>query len=260
MSKRKVSKGSVKRGTVIMRAGLVAGGAPKAQRVTQAPKAQAPKGPVSIPVAEPKLTRKQRSAQNKAAHAAKREREAAERKAKKVAEKAPKAATKAATPKPKAPEPKAQTGGASKEKLYRTKTGKKSHRKGCRFLSKNAIECQDNPIDRKLVPCAVCKPHLPESMLTRAVPKATMAQLRPCKVCCGDFTQDVRMSREAAEDLGKVVTAKGTAFHNNDCRCLKRGVVSRTAPSKRQAGSKRAAKSTSAVHPLSQDGQAQATA
>jgi hypothetical protein len=184
-------------------------------------------------------TRKERSAVNKAKHAESRK------------------VKNDPAPKPKAmPSHESLMAAKSKtsgEQLYRTKSGKKSHRKGCRFVAKNPIECKDTPIDRKLAPCAMCKPHLPASMLERAVPKATLASLRPCKVCNGDFSSDVRMTREAAEDLGHVFTSKGTAFHKPGCRCVTKRVVERTPPSKKQAGSRKASKATQAVHPLSQE-------
>jgi len=46
--------------------------------------------------------------------------------------------------------------------VYRTRTGKKYHRAGCRYLSKSCIPISLEDAARTLGPCSVCRPPVPQ--------------------------------------------------------------------------------------------------
>lgn len=97
---------------------------------------------------------------------------------------------------------------------FRTKSGSKRHRATCRFARKNAYPCKDNPVDRKLAPCAVCKPHLAESKLPV---KADKNLVTACGVCLKGQGL-AASSKEAAVKAGFVVTRTGVKYHVAGCK------------------------------------------
>ena len=96
----------------------------------------------------------------------------------------------------------------------RTKSGAKRHREGCRFVRVNAFLCEDNPIDRKLTPCAVCKPH----MAAKLLPDVIVRDLGPCGVCLKGHEGLGRHGKAEAEAAGFKVTKTGTKYHTAECK------------------------------------------
>lgn len=96
----------------------------------------------------------------------------------------------------------------------RTKTGTKSHRATCRFAQKNAYACKNDPVDRKLGQCAVCKPHLAEASLPV---KADKNKLTACGVCLKGQGL-AASSKEGAVAAGFVVTRTGVKYHTAACK------------------------------------------
>jgi hypothetical protein len=93
------------------------------------------------------------------------------------------------------------------EQCYRTKSGTKYHRQACRFARKDAVLCQNNPTDRKLAPCGVCKPQAAVLPM-----KSVGKELGGCLVCLKDKSKGL-LSREAAIKAGFHVTKTGAKYH-----------------------------------------------